>query len=32
VEWTLVQVDEHWREEVRVVHRKHPAPTLTFAS
>ncbi len=24
IEWTLVQVDEHWREGVRVVHRKHP--------
>lgn len=25
IEWTLVQVDEHWREGVRVVNRKHPA-------
>jgi len=25
IEWTLVQVDEHWREEVRVVNRKHPS-------
>ncbi len=24
IEWTLVQVDEHWREGVRVVNRKHP--------
>lgn len=33
VEWTLVQVDEHWREEVRVVNRKHPSQrALTFAS
>lgn len=24
VEWTVVQVDEHWRESVRVVNRKHP--------
>ena len=24
IEWCLVQVDEHWREGVRVVHRKHP--------
>ncbi len=23
VEWTLVQLDEHWREQVRVVNRKH---------
>ncbi len=27
IEWTLVQVDEHWREGVRVVNRKHPAAT-----
>ncbi len=25
IEWTLVQVDEHWREGVRAVNRKHPA-------
>jgi len=25
IEWTLVQVDEHWREGVRVVNRKHAA-------
>ena len=24
VEWTLVQLDEHWRDGVRVIHRKHP--------
>jgi hypothetical protein len=24
VEWTLVQIDEHWRDGVRVVNRKHP--------
>jgi len=24
IDWTLVQVDEHWREGVRVVNRKHP--------
>ena len=24
IEWTLVQVDEHWRDAVRVVNRKHP--------
>ena len=24
VEWTLVQIDERWREGVRVVNRKHP--------
>jgi hypothetical protein len=27
VEWTLVQIDEHWRDGVRVVNRKHPAKT-----
>jgi hypothetical protein len=26
IEWALVQVDEHWREGVRVVNRKHPPP------
>jgi hypothetical protein len=25
IEWTLVQIDEHWREGVRVVNRKHAA-------
>lgn len=25
IEWTLVQLDERWREMVRVVNRKHPA-------
>jgi len=25
IEWALVQVDEHWREGVRVVNRKHPS-------
>jgi hypothetical protein len=30
IEWTLVQVDEHWREGVRVVNRKHP--TLAAAA
>ena len=29
VEWTLVQLDEHWREQVRVVNRKHPAHSAT---
>ena len=24
IEWTLVQLDEHWREGLRVVNRKHP--------
>lgn len=32
IEWSVVQVDERWREGVRVVHRKHAprgqAPTL----
>jgi len=32
VEWTLLQVDEHWREEVRVVHRKHPAQSALTCS
>ncbi len=25
IEWTVVQVDEHWRDGVRVVNKKHPA-------
>jgi hypothetical protein len=25
IEWTLLQLDEHWRQDVRVVNRKHPA-------
>jgi hypothetical protein len=29
IEWALVQVDEHWREGVRVVNRKHPAQAAT---
>jgi hypothetical protein len=24
IEWSVVQVDEHWREGLRVVNRKHP--------
>jgi hypothetical protein len=33
VEWTLVQLGEQWREQVRVVNRKHsPNGSLTFAS
>jgi len=24
IEWRLLQIDEHWREGVRVVNRKHP--------
>jgi hypothetical protein len=31
VEWTLVQVDERWRQGVRVVNRKHPAGPGSFA-
>jgi hypothetical protein len=27
IEWALVQLDEHWREGVRVINRKHPAPS-----
>ncbi len=26
VDWTLVQIDERWRNGVRVVNRKHPRP------
>jgi hypothetical protein len=26
IEWTVVQVDERWREAVRVVNRKYPKP------
>jgi hypothetical protein len=25
IEWALVELDEHWRQGVRVVNRKHPA-------
>jgi hypothetical protein len=25
IEWTLVQIDERWRQGVRVVNKKHPA-------
>jgi hypothetical protein len=25
IEWTLLQLDEHWRQDVRVVNRKHSA-------
>ncbi len=24
VEWVLIYIDEHWRDGVRVIHRKHP--------
>ena len=27
IDWTLVQVDEHWRDGVRVVNKKHPSRT-----
>lgn len=30
VEWSLVQIDERWRDGVRVVHRKHPAKSSGF--
>ena len=33
IEWSLIRVDEHWREGVRVVDRKHAAscaPAITF--
>jgi hypothetical protein len=32
IQWTVVQVDERWREGVRVVNRKHPQtiPTAEF--
>ncbi len=29
IEWTVVQVDERWREAVRVVNRKHPRISTT---
>jgi hypothetical protein len=29
IEWTLVQVDERWRNGVRVVNKKHPQKTST---
>ncbi len=29
IEWTLGQLDEHWREGVRVVHRKHSPKTYS---
>ncbi len=29
IEWALVEVDEHWREGVRVVNRKHPSLAAT---
>jgi len=32
VEWTLLQLDERWREEVRVVNRKHPARSVAAFS
>ncbi len=24
IEWALIYIDEHWRDGVRVIHRKHP--------
>ncbi len=30
VEWTLIQIDEHWREGVRVVNRKHHGGAPNF--
>lgn len=29
IEWTLVQLDERWRDRVRVVNKKHPQTTST---
>jgi len=29
IDWTLVQVDERWRDGVRVVNKKHPKTILT---
>ena len=29
IDWTLVQVDERWRDGVRVVNKKHPRKTST---
>jgi hypothetical protein len=32
IEWTMVQVDEHWRDGVRVINRKHPGSTRASSS
>jgi hypothetical protein len=32
IEWSVVQVDERWREAVRVVNRKHPNHKATADS
>jgi hypothetical protein len=32
VEWTLAQIDEHWRDGVRVVNRKHSAQNSPASS
>jgi hypothetical protein len=29
IDWTLVQIDERWRDGVRVVHKKHPGKIST---
>ena len=29
IDWTLVQIDEHWRDGVRVVNKKHPRTIST---
>jgi hypothetical protein len=29
IEWTVAQVDERWRDGVRVVNRKHPEKNAT---
>ncbi len=29
IEWTLVEIDERWRNGIRVVNKKHPEKTLT---
>ncbi len=32
VEWTLVEIDERWRNGVRVVNRKHPAKATSLGA
>ncbi len=32
IEWTVVQLDERWRQAIRVVNRKHPNHTATTDS
>ena len=32
IEWTVVGLNEYWREEIKVVFRKHPKPATPLAS